>query len=451
MYAAIQAKLSFEGAEIIVFGPADRPNAASTAAGAMVNVYAEMEHSEGSLLRANERYLEMGKIGNQMWRKFLSETNGSECITSGDTFIYLQENSSKFEELNFEAVIEYAKSDGVLEILSAKQIAQIFPIHAKSRVKSAIKIVGEFSLSVYKLFLHLDSVASKIGIKADNSKVLSIDLENLNLETENETLNFDRIIVTAGINSQQLLRNSSMLPLYQGVGVAMLINPGQNIEMQKLKKGVFRSVNRGGAQCGIHLVPREDGKYYLGAGNYVSKVQEPVIRLDTIRYLLTTLEKDLIGRECTYDLTGEFKLGLRPRSLDGFPMIGPLRSNLKIFVATGTNRAGLTWAPFIAEEIIHWLKEAEASKLISGWEPERNPIPYGTEAQGINYFANSRLSNSIEHGLITRDANEAELSQKFNEFSQTAQKLALEVSKKLNLPSGTTINPDNWAAVLSEN
>jgi glycine/D-amino acid oxidase-like deaminating enzyme len=451
MFAAIQAKMSFKDAEIIIFGPAQRPLAASTAAGAMANVYAEMEHSEGSLLLANERYLEMGKIGTQMWRKFLSETNGSECITSGDTFVYLQENCSKFEESNYEAVIKYAKSDGVLEILSVEEIAQIFPIHANRKVKSAIRIKGEFSFSVYKLFLHLDLVASKMGIKVDNSNVLRIDLENLNLETENEILNFDRIIVTAGVHSKQLLRHSSMLPLYQGVGVAMLINPVQNIEMQKLNRGVFRSVNRGGAQCGIHLVPREDGKYYLGAGNYVSKVQEPVIRLDTIRYLLATLENDLIGRESAYELTGEFKLGLRPRSLDGFPMIGPLRSNSKIFVATGTNRAGLTWAPFIAREIIHWLKEAEVSKLISGWEPERNPIPYGSESQGINYFAHSRLSNSLEHGLISRDANEAELSQKFKEFSQTAQQIASQVSKKLSLPSGTTINPDNWAAILSEN
>ena len=451
MYSAIQAKLNFEGAEITVFGPPGRPLAASTAAGAMVNVYAEMEHSEGSLLKANERYLEIGKIGTRLWRKFLTDTNGSECITSDDTYIYLQENASSFEKSNYQAVIKYAEIDGVLEVLSKEAISESFPSHANRKIESAIRIKGEFSFSTLNLFRHLDLVASKIGIHLDVSKVLNIDLESLNLETENETLNFDRIIMTTGVQTQRLLKSSSMLPLYQGVGVAMLINPVDDIEIQKLKRGVFRSVNRGGAQCGIHLVPREDGKFYLGAGNYVSKVQEPVIRLDTIRYLLSTLENDLIGRECAYELTGEFKLGLRPRSLDGFPMIGALRSNPKIFVATGTNRAGLTWAPFIATEIISWLKETAASKLITGWEPERNPISYGSESEGINYFAQSRLSNSMEHGLISRDTDKSRLSQKFNEFSQTAQLLASQVSKKLSLPPGTTVNPDNWAAILSEN
>jgi glycine oxidase len=450
MCSAIEAKLNFEDADITVFGPSERPLAASTAAGAMVNVYAEMEHSEGLLLQANERYLEMGKIGTSLWRKFLNDTNGSECVTSEDTYIYLQENASSFEKLNYEAVIKYAASDGVIEMLSQKAISECLPSHAISKVKSAIRIKGEFSFSTLKLFRHLDQFASKMGIDFDSSKVLNVDLENLNLETESATFSFDRIIMTTGVHTQRLLKNSSILPLFQGVGVALLINPINDIEIEKLRRGVFRSVNRGGAQCGIHLVPREDGKFYLGAGNYVSKVQEPVIRLDTIRYLLSTLENDLIGRDCAYELTGEFKLGLRPRSLDGFPMIGALRSNPKIFVATGTNRAGLTWAPFVATEIVNWLKDTPTSKLIADWEPERDPVAYGSESEGINYFTQSRLSNSMEHGLLSRDADERQVRQKLDEFNKTAQLLASQVSKKLRLPSGTTVNPDNWAAILSE-
>ena len=450
LFTAIQTKLKFNDADVFLFGPKERIYAASTAAGAMANVYAEMEKSEGSLLQVNEKYLEMGKIGTKLWKNFLLETNGLECITSEDTHVYLQENASSFEESNYEAVIKYADNDDVLAMLTKTDISENFPSHASAKVKSAIKIKGEFSFSVSRLFTHLDEFASKIGIKTYDTKILNIDIDSLNLDTEFETMKFDRILVGAGIHTQKLLSTSSMLPLYQGVGVAMIIKPVQNIEMQKLRRGVFRSVNRGGAQCGIHLVPREDGKFYLGAGNYVSKIQEPVIRLDTIRYLLSTLENDLIGRECAYELTGEFKLGLRPRSLDGFPMIGALRSNPKIFVATGTNRAGLTWAPFIAAEVINWLEEIEVSNLINEWEPERNPIPYGSEIEGINYFANSRLSNAMEHGLLSRESNESDLLSKYNEFSQTARILASQVSMRLKLPVGTTVNPDNWSAILSE-
>jgi glycine oxidase len=449
LVAAIELRRNLPEVEISVIGPADRRFAASTAAGAMANVYAEMEHTSSYLTEINERYLEMGKIGSRQWLDFLGDTGGSHCISSNDTFVYLQKNASSFEELNFQAVVKYAQADKVLQELSSAEIDTTFPLNSKQNIQSAIKIMGEFSLSVSDLFSHLDSFAREIGINFIDSEVNGINSSEMVIDIKNGSLKFDRIIVTAGAQSKLVLNNPSMLTLFQGVGVAMLLNPVRNLEMDKLRKGVFRSVNRGGAQCGIHLVPREDGKFYLGAGNYVSTIQKPTIRLDTIRYLLSTLENDLVGRECAYELTGEFKVGLRPRSLDGFPMIGPLATNPSIFVATGTNRAGLTWAPFIAMEIVSWIRESEASQLIKGWEPERAPIPFGSREDGVSYFIQSRISNSFEHGLIDRKCTGEELANKTDEFNKTANLLADQVSSNLGLTSLVTVNPDNWAAIVS--
>ena len=449
LMAAIELRRNLPEAEITVIGPADRKFAASTAAGAMANVYAEMEHTSSYLTEINERYLEMGKIGSRRWLDFLGDTGGSHCISSKDTFVYLQKNASNFEELNFQAVVKYAKADKVIQELSTKDIDSTFPSRAKLNIQSAIKIIGEFSLSVSDLFSHLDLFAKKIGINFMDSKVNAIHSSEMVIDTNFGSQKFDRIVVTAGAHSKVVLNNPSMLTLFQGVGVAMLVNPVRNIEMDKLRKGVFRSVNRGGAQCGIHLVPREGGKFYIGAGNYVSTIQEPTIRLDTIRYLLSTLENDLVGRESAYELTGEFKLGLRPRSLDGFPMIGPLATNPKIFVATGTNRAGLTWAPFIATEMVSWIEESEASQLIKGWNPEREPIPFGSREDGVDYFVQSRVSNSFEHGLIDRKCTDEDLTNKTYEFTKAANVLADQVSKNLGLNGLITVNPDNWAAIVA--
>lgn len=449
LMAAIELRRNLPEADITVIGPVDRKFAASTAAGAMANVYAEMEHTSSYLTEVNERYLEMGKIGSRRWLAFLGDTGGSHCISSMDTFVYLQKNASNFEALNFQAVVNYAQADKVLQELSSQDIGSVFPVTANRNIQSAIKIIGEFSLSVADLFSHLDSFAKEIGINFLYSKVNNIHSSEMVIDTEYGSQKFDRVVVTAGAHSKVVLNNPSMLTLFQGVGVAMLVNPVKNIEMDKLRKGVFRSVNRGGAQCGIHLVPREGGKFYIGAGNYVSTIQEPTIRLDTIRYLLSTLENDLVGRESAYELTGEFKIGLRPRSLDGFPMIGPLATNPSVFVATGTNRAGLTWAPFIAMEIVSWIKESAASQLIKGWEPERAPIPFGSREDGINYFVQSRISNSFEHGLIDRKCTDEDLSNKTNEFNNTANILADQVSSNLGLDSSVTVNPDNWSAILT--
>ena len=86
--------------------------------------------------------------------------------------------------------------------------------------------------------------------------------------------------------------------MLQGVGTAITIN--RSTEVEGFANHVIRTVNRGGAQCGIHVVPRSDGVIYLGAGNYVSRPGPAPHRLDTITYLLATLEKDLSSRLDAY-------------------------------------------------------------------------------------------------------------------------------------------------------
>ena len=449
LYTAIQIKLTFPQVEVHLYGEHTRKYAASTAAGAMANVYAEMENATGYIAEVNERYLEMGKYSSVKWREFLEKTSGQDCITSDDTYIYLQKIASDFEKENYNSVIKYARHDRVLQELTQIEIKENFPNTAQFAISDAIKIQGEFSFSVENLFKHLDSVANTLGVVIKDVMAENIDLSKMTLSDDSGTHTYDRLIVMAGINTKKILSDSNVIPFYQGVGVAMLINKIDDLEVNKLRKGVFRSVNRGGAQCGIHIVPRENGKFYLGAGNYVSRLEEPVIRMDTIRYLLATLEKDLIGRENAYQLTGNFVLGLRPRTQDGFPAIGALETNDRVFVASGTNRAGLTWAPFIADETLKWLTGGTQSELINDWNPERNPIAFGSTENGINYFTASRLSNAKEHGLILDEDTQEIVERKKLEFATTAKILAQQVSDKLKLPAGQTVNPDNWAAILS--
>jgi glycine oxidase len=343
-----------------------------------------------------------------------------------------------------------AHDDGVLKKLTTSEIESIFPSHAKNTVHEAIRINGEFTFSTLNLFLHLDSLLKKTKVKVVNGKVGSVNLSenSITLISPMETtINYDVVIMCAGARTSQLLPVNSIMPIFQGVGVALLLDEIKDFEMNKLRKGVFRSVNRGGAQCGIHLVPREDGKFYLGAGNYVSKVEDPKIRFDTIRYLLDTLSEDLIGKNLRYELTGSIKLGLRPRALDGFPMIGAISTHQNAFVASATNRAGLTWAPYISAQIANWICGMPQDSLISDWLPDRKPIPFGTLEQGVSYFTESRISNALEHGLITN--SDSELEVKRNEFKSVAHQLAAEVSLRVEIDQEYTVNPDNWSAICS--
>lgn len=449
-YTALKVLKDYPNAEITLIGNLERKWAASTAAGAMANVYAEMEKSTGYVHETNLKYLEMGKFGSAAWMKFLSETDGMQAVTSPDTYVYLKKAHSDFEAQNFNAVVEIAAEDGVLNRLTREEIVRDFPSFASTTISEAIRINGEFTFSVSNLFEHLDKLVNSSTIKLIKENVGSIDVLNKVIHirnSEESIVNFDKLIVCAGARTSELFSKNTIMPVFQGVGVAILLDEIKNIEIQKLNKGVYRSVNRGGAQCGIHLVPRENGKFYLGAGNYVSKIEDPKIRLDTIRYLLETLSEDLIGKNLGYELTGEFKIGLRPRALDGFPMIGPISASPDVFIATATNRAGLTWAPYIASQISNWIANENLDTILVDWSPDRKPIPFGSAENGVNYFTESRISNALEHRLIPRA--EHEIAAKRIEFDAVGRKLCADVNKKIGMEPSLSVNPDNWSAIIS--
>jgi translation elongation factor EF-1beta len=212
---------------------------------------------------------------------------------------------------------------------------------------------------------------------------------------------------------------------------------------------VIRTVNRGGAQCGFHFVPRLNG-YYLGAGNYIKAEGITSHRLETLRYLIDTFETELGGSEITYQLEGDIIKGHRPRALDGFPLIGPLSVHRDFFVASGTNRAGLTWAPAIAEQIISWVKnepqeilDPEQYELI---QPERKPISFGTAAQAIEYYVESRIGAAIEHAKIENLPGSIDgETTRLNEYAVELLSSIGTLSDPSSVP-----HPDHWAAILDK-
>jgi len=44
---------------------------------------------------------------------------------------------------------------------------------------------------------------------------------------------------------------------------------------------------------------KNDGKLYLGAGNYITKSSKPYHRFETIKYLFNLFEEEMIGKEYT--------------------------------------------------------------------------------------------------------------------------------------------------------
>ena len=233
--------------------------------------------------------------------------------------------------------------------------------------------------------------------------------------------------------------------MLQGVGTAIIIK--SNNYLNRFKNNVLRTVNRGGAQCGLHIVPRSNNEFYIGAGNNITLPGPADHRIETVRYLMNSIEKDLLDQKLAYELTGRFLIGCRPKSIDSFPMIGSLSNNDNIFVATGTNRSGLTWAPAIAEQILCWARNKPILDLFDGWKPDRNPISYGSKDEAIDYFINSRSSAAIEHHLIPN--KDSKIIEKNDELLKKSNQLLTIINQKQH-NNNIIFHPDHWN-ILAKN
>ena len=229
----------------------------------------------------------------------------------------------------------------------------------------------------------------------------------------------------------------NVLPIYQGVGTAISIS---SASFNYGSDFVVRTVNRGGAQCGVHIVPRADGTHYIGAGNYLAEFDErDDHRIESVRYLTEVAESEIIGRKNTYDMRGKLLLGKRARTFDGWPLFGPLSSDAKIIVASGWNRVGFTLSPLIAKEIVNIIKDDKVN-YISGWAADRDPISFGSKSECAEFFAASKCANMIEHKLL--ESGSENYDKKFNELKKLSFLKNKQIVEKLKLPKDFGVHPD---------
>lgn len=444
MQAALTIKRKLLDATVIVVAPARRPGAASLAAGAMANVLAEVEVSFNGSNAATERATEIGLTARAMWRSFLHEHGREDVITASSTVVFLKKSSSPFEAANFQLMSDYVLGDRHGQFMTTQRLTEISPMIA-SNMQEAVEIEGEYAFDTRALFDLLDDVAATEGIVSLDDSGASIDLENDALvTTSGNRVRFDFLIVAAGSESASLTSSLFSQTMLQGVGSSYVIDPAAGLS--GLSKHVVRTVNRGGAQCGIHTVPRVDGALYLGAGSYVAKPGPANHRIETLRYLFSTFEEEYVGNEVAYPLTARILLGYRPRSLDGFPLVGPFEAKGNVAMLSGMNRVGLTWAPYFAKMAAEWIAGNDGFSNVADWAPDRSPIPFGTDAQALEYFVESRLAAALEHRLISNSPSEVEGRRlEIRAAGTELQKLA---KAEVRMPDGYSLAPDTWNALV---
>jgi glycine/D-amino acid oxidase-like deaminating enzyme len=434
---------------IVVIGPNGHTHSASLAAGAMHAVYCEIEHGiENSKF---EQFLySAGLQSRSHWKAIFKDIDSSDKIlTAENTLLFLKKGHSEFEYMNFKKALERAEQDGVATSKSLKWINSTFPEDRKTVIEEAIQIEDEFGFDVSKL---IASLINKLENKVDFINSITTNVESFKGGWEIRDSSKDirckanRIVICNGSEVNKVIPEGvTIQQVLKGVGTAFELSTERPINPQRM---VIRSVNRGGSQCGIHFVPRGATKSYVGAGNFISLegVTPGYTRVDTLRYLLDQAGSDITGTSFVYGATGRPVVGYRPRSLDGLPLIGSPAAADSIFIATGTNRIGITVAPVIAESICKWYRESDYSKEIPEvFAPDRKLVSYGSQADAITYFVNSRLANLHEHGLLSYDSCNLSKRKELEEF---AKDTISKVNTHYGLDKNFTVDPDLWGVLM---
>ena len=314
-------ELSSTNTNVALIGPKHRKGSASVAAGAMLNVFGEVDYD-----KSTDNYLEQKiKIGVKsqiLWKKFkIKIKNKNNIFCADNTIIFKSKNSTYLEKKCYAAIAKYAKLYKVYSNNHPK-LKQLQKNSNFKKIKTFL-IKGEGAVNSKKLFNFLDNeILYKIKIfdttatyikKSKN--IFTIKLNN------NKNIKAKKIILCAGSFSKNILKGSELniLDLYYGVGSAFELKDPNKILHNKIPtRTVLRSPNRG-STCGIHIVPRSKNNYYLGAGSYISHKPNYNHRSGTLNYLLSCAEKEIFGNFTKVDCKP--LIGFRPFSFDGKPMI----------------------------------------------------------------------------------------------------------------------------------
>jgi glycine/D-amino acid oxidase-like deaminating enzyme len=398
LLTAYRLVLENKYSKIIIFDkPNSLKNSATYAAGAMEAVIGEVEHGyEDDVFQS--LLVENGLKARLEWDDINNSTE-LMSFTAGESIVFLNDGANDFEKKNYQAVVNAAQNLDSIEFVNASDYFNLDVVKSK---ESVIKLPKERAFNPRSLVQNLKKYLLLSGVEIKSEKVLSVDPNNNDIRTSSSFYNnhfFDHIIISAGTVSCNLLpKETNLVPLLNGVGTALFCKSSKYTEYL-CPKTVYRSVNRGGSQCGLHLVPNSSNEFYIGAGNALSWQSNENYRFETIRYLMNQLEDDLMGVNSMYSITGDILMGNRVRTADYLPLLGPLSGNSSIIIATGFNRVGLTMAPLISKDILNLL-EGNEPRYFPGYLPDRNLIPYGTIEQSSNSFSEVTCANLIEHGLV---------------------------------------------------
>lgn len=263
---------------------------------------------------------------------------------------------------------EYGTPDpGSFETLSPAEAAELYP--PLSDVKRALyyRDGGRVDGSAFAEALRNEGQESGLIIK--NETVTDIKItsgEVTGVETAGgEQYQTSKVIVAGGAWSASF---------GDDLGVSLPIEPqrGQIAHLDTDPLGYERPTSEWPIVKAFrhhYQVPWDDGRIACGATRETGAGFEPRVTLSGVREVTTEAERIASGLGSASHL--ETRVGLRPVSADGLPVLGPVPSVQGAFVATGHGPTGLTLGPYSGKVIADLTRGVEPSVDIAPFRVDR--------------------------------------------------------------------------------
>ncbi|TCO62740.1 NAD(P)/FAD-dependent oxidoreductase [Actinocrispum wychmicini] len=389
---------------VAVLGEPHRPWAASTAAGAMNGCFGEVT----TTLVASDhgRYkLDMDVQARKMWpewsKQLADETGQPNVQTADGTVVHLNTvGSPGIDEGNYAAIrTQLDKYEEPYEDIDPADVEWMVA-HASQRSLKAFFIPGEHAVDSHRLLDQLQQSYLLAGGVLIAESALRLEYADGQIQgvslTSGETVSAKDVVLAAGVRSQDLLDTvpdiARRVPrLVSGYGVSALIDTEDNTS----PKSVIRTPNRAFA-CGLHIVPRGDGKVYVGATNIITPEPQDTPVLRDVQFLLDCAHRQVRTNLWNSGLS-RLQVGNRPVSLDAFPLLGQTEGLAGLWMMTGTYRDGLHLSPLLAKEMAARILGEEPQLELERFRPVRAPIQPMTREEAVDQAVTHMLATGWEY------------------------------------------------------
>jgi glycine oxidase len=376
---------------------AGRKDSASLAAGAMLGAFAEVTAEKNSRMDREETAFRVRASSlYPSWLAEVSSASGVSVDLGMGTFI-VANTFGRNDLRNLQAIeAELARFGAPYESVDERDVPGYHPNerYLPRRIiwlpqegfvdTEALTAALDVANDSHARFSHEDCQVDRLVLRG--GRVCGVAL------TDGRELEGDHVVLAAGVGTQSLLETlpvETRLPcprLMPGKGTSLILETTERFPY------VMRSPNRDFA-CGIHIVPRGQGRIYVGATNRTASCPgtSPGASVEEVHDLLHEVVHEFnTGLDSA--TIESIRVGSRPICVDGYPLVGSTECP-GLSLATGTYRNGVLMAPLVARIL--------ASEIVGDSIDEINPFsPRDRRIKG-DALSSSALFRSGAEGIVS--------------------------------------------------